>query len=314
MKKLISLILCMFLLMGVAFAENVKIGILQFAEHPSLDNCRQGIIEGLKEQGYGDAEIIYTNAQANSSLLNQLAEDMAGKVDIAFAIATPAAQALFNYSMDKIPLIYTAVSDPKAAGLADENGKNAYAVTGTSDILPIEAQLKLISKVMGENKKVGILYTTSEVNSLSSLKIYKELAPKYKLEIVEEAINTLADLPLALSNLLPKVDCLSNLTDNTVVSGLAMVLDQANEMRKPVFGSEIEQVKNGCAAAAGLEYVKLGKQTASLAVRVLKGEKAGEIAFETIESSSYYFNGDVMDSFGLDIPDFGEEIITVVGN
>lgn len=316
MKKILAITLFFALLLTSALAEPIKIGILQFAEHPSLDNCRMGLIEGLKDNGYIENEnikIIYSNAQANSALLNQLAEDMASKVDLAFSIATPAAQALYNYSMDKLPLVYTAVSDPLAAGLANEDGKNEHNITGTCDALPIEGQLRLIAEMLGENKKVGILYTTSEVNSISALKTYKSLAAKYNLEIVEEGISALSDLPLAVSNLLPKVDCISNLTDNTVVSGLALLIDSANQARKPVFGSEIEQVKRGCVAACGLEYIDLGKQTANMAVRILKGEKASAMPFETIEKSTYYVNADIAESLGLETPNFEEEVV-VIGN
>ena len=127
--------------------------------------------------------------------------------------------------------------------------------------------------------------------------------PIYGFEIVESGVSTIADIPLALDALLSKVDCLTNLTDNTVVSALALVLDKANAARKPVFGSEIEQVKLGCIAAEGLDYIALGKQTGLMAAKVLKGEmKASEIPYEIITEPGLYVNSNVLKQFKIELP------------
>ena len=175
-------------------------------------------------------------------------------------------------------------------------------VTGTSDKLPVDAQLELIRSILPEAKKIGIMYTTSEANSLATIEEYKEKAPDYGFEIVEMGISTSADIPLAADNLLSKVDCLSNLTDNTVVQGLPTILAKASEARIPVFGSEIEQVKIGCLAAAGIDYVELGKKTGQMAARILKGEaSASEMPYETFEDYNTYFNQAVADNLGIGV-------------
>ena len=203
-----------------------------------------------------------------------------------------------------IPTIFTAVTDPVAAGFVKEDGTAAGEVTGTSDALPVEAQLKMIRAMLPDATKIGILYTTSEVNSLSAIEQYKQLAPEYGLEIVESGISTIADIPLALAALLPKVDCLTNLTDNTVVSALALMLDKANAAGKPVFGSEIEQVKLGCVAAEGLDYIALGRQTGLMAAKVLKGEaKASDIPYEIITEPGLYVNTEALAKFGIVLSD-----------
>ena len=227
MKKLTAIVLTLALCLTaacMATAETEKtytIGIAQFAEHSSLDNCREGFIQGLAEMGYVEGEnvtFIVQNAQADMGLCQQIAQQMAQECDLVCAIATPMAQAAFNACMDSgKPVIYTAVSDPVAAMLANDEGKSDYNVTGTCDVLPVEAQLKLIRSFLPEAKKIGILYTTSETNSESQLKLYQELAGAYGFEIVATGISTGADIPLACDTLLPQVDCLTNLTDNTVV-------------------------------------------------------------------------------------------------
>ena len=302
----LTLLLALAPMASFAQEKTLVIGIAQFAEHPSLDNCRDGFIQGLAQKGYEEGKnvkFIVQNAQADMGLAQQIAVQMAEECDLVCAIATPMAQAAFNACLDKnIPVIYSAVSDPVSAMLANEEGKNAKAVTGTSDILPVEAQLRLIRALMPDAAKIGILYTTSETNSESQLKTYQEKAADFGFEIVATGVSTGADIPLATDSLLPQVDCLSNLTDNTVVSNLPVILDKAGAAGKPVFGSEIEQVKNGCIATVGVEYINLGIVTGEMAAQVLEGAFAGDLPFALCTESSMYYNSSVATGFGISIP------------
>lgn len=311
MKKLTALLLTLMLLLSLspmALADDMlTIGIIQFAEHGSLDNCREGFIQGLAEEGFVEGRNVtfnIQNAQTDTAIAAQIASVLVPKCDMICAIATPAAQAAFNYAQDEdVPVIYTAITDPVAASLAHADGTNPGQITGTSDLLPVEAQLKMIRALMPDAKTIGILHLTSETNNTTPLNLYKELAPVYGFEIIDKGISAGADIPLALDSLLPQVDCISNLTDNTVVSYLALVLEMAGEAGKPVFGSEIEQVKLGCAAAEGLEYLELGKQTGRMAARVLKGEQAQDIPFEQVTAPYLYINTTSMAQFGLTLPE-----------
>ncbi len=285
------------------------IGIRQFAEHGSLDNCREGFLKGLAEEGIVEGQnltILYENAQADGGTASQImANFLAKDVDMICAIATPIAQSAYSVARDKsVPVIYTAVTDPVLAELADADGMPVGEITGTSDKLPVEKQLEMIRAFLPDAKTIGILYSTSEVNSASAIEEYKAAAPDFGFEIVESGISGTADIPLAADNLLEKVDCLNNLTDNTVVSVLPMILDKAAKKNIPVFGSEIEQVKIGCLATVGLDYVDLGVQTGRMAAQVLKGEKkASELKFEVITEASFYGNARVAENLGLTIPE-----------
>ncbi|MDO5417656.1 MAG: ABC transporter substrate binding protein [Lachnospiraceae bacterium] len=285
------------------------IGIGQFAEHGSLDNCREGFLAGLSEEGIEEGKnltVLFENAQADGGTSSQIATSFAAKdVDLMCGIATPMAQSLYSVAMKTdIPVIYTAVTDPVAAELAQADGTPAGNITGTSDKLPIEQQLDMIRQILPEADTIGILYTTSEVNSQSAVAEYKELAGKYDFTIVESGISSSADIPLAADALLEKVDCITNLTDNTVVASLPIVLDKAAKKNIPVFGSEIEQVKIGCLAAMGLDYIDLGKQTGRMAAKVLKGEaKASEMNFEVIEEAAFYGNTKVAENLGITFPE-----------
>lgn len=294
---------------GDSAKESYTIGISQFAEHGSLDNCREGFLEGLAEEGIVEDEnlkVEYKNAAADMGTAGQISDSfVSDKVDLICAIATPTAQSAYNAAMDtEIPVIYTAVTDPVAAELADEDGTPVGEVTGTSDKLPVEEQLKMIREMLPDAKKLGIMYTTSEANSVSAIAEYKELVGEYGFELVEKGITATADVPLAADDLLSEVDCITNLTDNTVVASLPTILEKANEKRIPVFGSEIEQVKIGCLAAEGIDYIALGKQTGKMAAQVLKGEKkASELNFELITEPGFYVNNKVAENLGITVPE-----------
>lgn len=308
---------------GVTLADgNFTIGIGQFAVHGSLDNCREGFIAGLAEEGFIEGEnltILEENAQADPGLAAQISTNFAGQgVDMICAIATPIAQSAYSVGRkNDIPVIFTAVTDPIAAELANEDGTPVGEITGTSDKLPVEQQLEMIRKILPDAKTIGIMYTTSEVNSASTLAEYKEKAADYGFEIIEAGVSATADIPLAADNILEQVDCLNNLTDNTVVASLPLILSKANAKNIPVFGSEIEQVKIGCLAAMGLDYTDLGVQTGKMAAKVLKGEaKASEINFEVIEEAAFYGNAKVAEALGItfsdELMDSAKEIFTEI--
>ncbi len=294
---------------GEGTDQTYTIGIGQFASHGSLDNCREGFLLGLAEEGFVEGEnlkVLFENSQADGAMASQIVTNFASqKVDLICGIATPMAQSAYGVGRKQnIPVIYTAVTDPVAAELAAADGTPVGEITGTSDKLPVVQQLQMIRALLPDAKTIGIMYTTSEVNSLSAIEEYKAAAPEYGFEIVETGISTTADVPLAADSMLSKVDCVTNLTDNTVVASLPVILDKANKLNIPVFGSEIEQVKIGCLAAMGLDYIDLGKQTGKMAAAVLRGEKkASEMKFEIIEEAAFYGNTKVAENLGVTIPE-----------
>lgn len=285
------------------------IGIGQFAAHGSLDNCREGFLLGLAEEGIVEGQnltVLYENSQADGGIASQIITNFASqKVDLICGIATPMAQTAYGVGKRQdIPVIFTAVTDPAAAELANADGTPVGEITGTSDKLPVTQQLQMIRAMLPDAKTIGIIYTTSEVNSLSTIEEYKAASGDYGFEIVDMGISTTADVPLAADSLLEKVDCVTNLTDNTVVASLPVILDKAARKNIPVFGSEIEQVKIGCLAAMGLDYIDLGKQTGRMAAAVLKGEKkASEMNYEVIEEAAFYGNTKVAENLGITIPE-----------
>ncbi len=283
--------------------EPFKIGLLQYGQHASLDNCREGFLQGLTEAGLVE-NVDYTVDYQNGGFDDNVNTQIAGKfsadnVDMMVGVATPSAMACYAAAEEKdIPVVFVAVTDPAAAGLASGN------VTGTSDALPVDAQLQLIRALQPDAKTIGILYTTSEPNSVSAVAEYEAKAGDYGFTIDAVGVTAQAEVTQAADTLLSrKVDCFSNLTDNNVVGVLSAVLDKTNEAGVPVYGSEIEQVKLGCVASAGIDYVQLGRQTGAMAAKVIRGEATcADIPFETIASYSNYVNSDVLDGMGITLP------------
>lgn len=280
------------------------IGISQYGEHGSLDNCREGFLKGLEEAGLvegTDYVIDYKNASFDDNLAIQIAQAFSAEdAAMMVGIATPSATACYAAAEDKdIPVIFTAITDPVGAKLDSGN------ITGTSDVLPVEGQLQLIRALQPDAKTIGIVYTTSEANSVYSVSVYEDLADDYGFTIDAIGVTAQSEVTQAVDTLISRdVDCLSNLTDNNVVGVLGSILEKTNDAGIPVYGSEIEQVKLGCAAGAGLEYVQLGVQTGKMAARVLTGEATcEEIPYEVIENYSLYVNSDVLKQLNIELPE-----------
>ena len=305
MKKLFSAMIAILMVLTLtasAFAAPV-IGINQYGEHASLDNCREGFILGLADAGLvegDDFEIAYQNAGFDNAIATQISQSFsANNVAIMCAIATPSATACYAAAEDKdIPVVFTAITDPEQAGLVGGN------ITGTSDKLPVDAQLDLIRKLQPEAKTIGILYTTSEPNSVSAIAEYEAKAPDYGFTIEALGVTAQSEVTQAADTLIGKgVDCFSNLTDNNVVGVLSSILEKTDEAGIPVYGSEVEQVKLGCVAAAGIDYVQLGRQTGMMAAKILTGEaSAYDMGYETIAEYGIYVNSDALAAFGIELP------------
>ncbi|HHU07950.1 MAG TPA: ABC transporter substrate-binding protein [Clostridiaceae bacterium] len=308
MKKIISvLIIIAFALTFTAACSKPNapvIGISQYGEHASLDNCREGFIQGLLDNGLVEKEdfiIDYQNAGFDDDIATQIAQRFsANNVAMMCAVATPSATACFAAAEDKdIPVIFTAITDPVEAKLDKGN------ITGTSDKLPVDAQLDLIRKLQPQAKTIGIIYTTSEPNSISAISEYQEKAPLYGFSIEAVGVMEQSEITLAADNLIRKgVDCFSNLTDNNVVGVLPAILEKTDQVGIPVYGSEIEQVRLGCVASAGIDYFLLGRLTGAMAAKILKGEDtAAEMPYESITDFSYYINANALSRMGIVVPE-----------
>ena len=282
--------------------ETFTVGVLQFGSHPSLDNCYAGIAEVLGADPRVTIDLQLGNF--DTPTCDTIAKNFVAKgYDMIIAIATPAAtSALAAAANTQIPVVFSAVSDPVAAGLVDSLEAPGSNCTGTSDILDLSAQLELIRALQPDAVNLGVLYTTSEANSVSQLKQLNELAPNYGFTVVSQGVQSAADIPQAAASLCAQVDAITNFTDNNVVNNLGILLEQASANGVPVYGSENTQVSAGCLASMSLDYIALGRVTGQMALDVLNGASAATMAVKTITDAVPVVNTDVLAAFGYTLP------------
>lgn len=305
LRKFIVILLVLGSLVLIACKSKKEvIGIIQFGEHDSLNDCYNGIVQGLKEELGSDFDkykIELQNSNFDASTSAAQANTFVSKnVKIIGAIATPSAMAAAASAKGSIPVVYCAVSDPASAGLTTLDN-----VTGSSDKLDFDGQLELIKKFIPDVKRIGVLYTLGEANSISQIRTLTEKANKLGIEIITQTITNASEIPTATDTLLQKdIDCITNLTDNTVVGALDIIISKTNQAKIPVFGSEIDQVKNGCLASASLDYVALGKETGKLMAKIIKGEvKASDEVSISVEDSFDCYSARVATLLGITLPD-----------
>lgn len=327
MKKLVSLSLVLFLLAGMLFAftacktperevrdfqakldrgETLTVGVLQYMSHPSLDNCYEGVASAFASSGVAvrlDRQI-GSASSADSDMVTYARAMVAADYDMIVAIATPAAQAAYAACADTdIPVIFCAVSDPLAAKLVASESAPGDLCTGTSDVLDLSAQLALIRKIQPNVQTIGVIYTSSEQNSLSNLARFREVCSAENIEVIARPVANASEIPAAADFLASRVDCINNFTDNNVVNSLQIVLSHAKDNGIAVYGSEVEQVKSGCLASVSIDYKALGERTAKMALRVISGENIKEMSVERITEASPVLNAKAAKELGIVFPE-----------
>lgn len=295
-------LLLFLLLSAVSFAQPLQIGVLQLVEHPALDAARQGFIDRLSELGY-EAEFDIQSAQNEMSIAVTIAQKFkSDRKDLVLAIATPAAQAAVNV-IDDIPILITAVTDPVAAQLVDSIERPGGNLTGTSDLTPVRTQLELLTQIVPNARRVGVLYNSGEVNSVVQVQIARDAARDLGLTLVEATAATTAEVLQAAQSLVGRVDAIYVPTDNTVVAAIESVVLVSERARLPLIAGEDQSVENGALATIGIDYYQLGRQTADIAHRVLQGEDPAEISIEYQSEMTVVLNLGAARRIGLTIPE-----------
>ena len=309
MKKLTALILSLLLCLGSCAAlgdEKPVIGIIQYVEHVALDAAREGFVQALKDNGYEDGQnvtIDYQNGQAESSNLTTIATRFVGEnADLVLAIATPAAQQMAA-ATETIPILGTAITDYVSALLAESNEAPGYNISGTSDMNPISDQIALLKELVPNAQTVGVLYTSSETNSVIQAQIAKEAIESLGMTYVEATVTTSNDVQQATQRIVGQCDAIYIPTDNTFASSMALVYGVTTESKTPVICGEEGMTMQGGLATLGINYYDLGYQTGLMAIEVLNGADVSKMPIQFATGFDYRINKTVADEIGFEIPE-----------
>ncbi|WP_322995370.1 ABC transporter substrate-binding protein [Castellaniella sp.] len=292
--------------MAIPQVQAQSVAVTSIVEHPALDSVKDGIQSALTTAGYTEAKGLkwqFQTAQGNTAIAAQIARKFVGdNPDVIVAIATPSAQAVVA-ATKTIPVVYSAVTDPVAAQLVPGWGPSGTNVTGVSDALALDTQIELILKIVPDAKRIGIVYNPGEANSVVVVKQLREALPKVGLSLVEATAARTVDVGAAARSLVDKVDVIYTSTDNNVVSAFESLVKVANSAKIPLIASDTDSVKRGAIAALGVNYRDLGVQTGNIVVRILKGEKPGDIASETSAKQQLFVNPSAAEKQGVTLSD-----------
>lgn len=284
----------------------VNVGIVQLVEHAALDAANKGFVDGMTAKGYKEGQnVTYDrqNAQADQSNLKNIANRfVSNKVNLIYAIATPAAQTVANET-STIPIVGSAITDYKAAKLVKDVNKPGTNVTGTTDMNPVAEQLDLLLKLVPNAKNVGVIYCSSEVNSQIQVDILKKAAAAKKITIKEATISNVNDIQQAARSLIGKVDAIYAPTDNILASAVPTLVTVTDEAKLPVVAGEGGMVKAGCLATLGVDYYKLGVQSGEMAAEILSGKaKPQDMAIQAQKEFKVMINQKNADKVGIKVP------------
>ena len=312
-RRLLGVILAAVLLLGACASDgdsapdgtkdSVKIGAVTIVSHPSLDLIYDGIVEGLADAGYVEGknfEIRLENPQGDQSTLSNIANSYAsGDEDLYVSIATPPTQALAQV-ITKKPIVFASVTDPVAAGLVESMDKPGGNVTGTSDQIPPAEQIKVLQEIDPGIASIGIVCSSSEVNSEVQAKGAKEAAEAAGLTVKTATIINSSEVQQAAESL--DVDAYWVGNDNTVVSAIESLIQVAEAKQRFVFTSDADSVERGAGASYATDYKAQGVQTAGIIVNILEGAKPEEVPVEIQQSLELTINPDAAKRMGVTFP------------
>ena len=275
-----------------------KIGIIQIADHIALERARKGFEDEIKNTN-PDVEIISKNANGDLTVVPSIIKSFQDKkVDLIYAIATPAAQGAKNGEKE-IPIIFNAVTDPESADLLKNLEEPEGNITGVSDYFSIEAQLEEMISIFPNIKNIGVMFSTNEANSKFQIEELKKAAAGFGLNVVEVGVNNINDVSTAIKTIEPKIDIFMAITDNTVSSASTIIAESLKEAKIPSFASEEGPVENGILISAGVDYVDLGKKAAGMASEILGGKKVSEVPVVFSTDTRKVVNKKTADALGL---------------
>lgn len=286
--------------------DKVKVGIIQMVENGAFNDMREGFIEELQAKGYTEdkCEIVYETAQGDATNLNTICQSMVSNgMDLVCTIATPATQAMVNLESG-IPVVFVAVSNPVAAGvISDMDAAPDKNATGTSNAIPVGDIFALSDELTPGKTNYGILYNTSEVNSVNTVKDAKEYLDGKGIGYTEAVVTNSSEVQQAAQSLVGKVDAIFVPNDSVIQDAMSMVTEIARENKIPVYGSSAVMVDSGAFATIAVSDKEIGAISADKAVEILEGKAVSEVPAEVVPASNTIVNKTTAQAIGVDLAD-----------
>lgn len=285
--------------------KTVKVGVLQYVSHPSLDLIYKGIKDGLAEEGYkaDDIKIDFMNAEGDQSKVATMSKQLVSNDnDVLIGIATPSAQGLAAATKDK-PIVMGAITDPVGANLVKNLEKPGGNITGVSDHNPAAQQLELIKKLTPNVKTIGALYSSSEDNSKTQVEEFKKLAEEAGYKVEEYSVPSTNEIASTMNVMTGKVDAIWIPIDNTIASAFATVVSSNKDAKKPIYPSATAMVEEGGLASVVVDQYDLGVATGKMAAKILKGAKPEETPVEIFNQGKSVINKKSAKELGITVPE-----------
>ncbi len=281
----------------------IEVGIVQMADNGAFTDMREGFIGRMRELGYTEDRMTfdYRNAQGDMTNLNSIAQELVnGGYDCIVAIATPAAQAVVNLE-GEAPVFFISVSNPVGAGIISELEKPDKNATGTSNAIPVEEMFKLSDRLTPGCKTYGLLYNTSEVNSVTTAEAAKAYLSANGMDYREAIVTASSEVQQAAQSLVGQVDAIFIPNDAMVQSALPQVAEVAKDAKIPVYGSSAVMVASGAFATVSIDDPTIGAMTADMADQYLKGTPVAEIPSVVVSTFTTVINQTTAAAIGVEL-------------
>lgn len=292
-----------------------KVGIVQYVDDASLNQIEKAIEAELDKKG---SELGVTfdyagytfNGQADSTTLNQIAAQLvADNVDVIIPIATPTACIMQNATEDnKIPVVFSAVSDPIGAGLVASMDAPGSNITGTSDALDTTAIFELMFAANPDIDYVGLLYDKGQDSSTQAIADAKAYLDAKGVAYIEKTGTNNEEVSLAADALVAEqVDAVFTPSDNTVMTAELAIYEKFTQAGIPHYAGADSFALNGAFCGYGVDYVELGTATADMVVDILvNGADPAATAVQTMHSGIATVNTEVAQALALDYSMFAD--------
>ena len=292
---------------GKKGAGSYKIGICNFVDDASLNqivsNIQSRLDEIAKEKGV-TFTVLYDNCNADASVQNQIiANFISEKVDLMVGVATPVAMGMQSATEDnRIPVVFSAVSDPLGAGLVESLEKPGSNLTGTSDYLDTNSVMNLIFAADPEADLIGLLYDQGQDSSTAAIASAKAYLDAKGIAYVERTGTNADEVMLAAQALVADgVDAVFTPSDNTIMKSELAIYETFIKAGIPHYAGADSFALNGAFLGYGVDYANLGRETADMVAEILlNGADPASVPVRTFDNGTATVNTETCAALGMD--------------